>query len=54
MDQTTQQNSALVEQMAAAAESLEDQARDLMRAASRFRLAPPAGLAMGGGEAQAA
>lgn len=36
MDQTTQQNAALVEQAAAAAESLEEQARELVRIISRF------------------
>ena len=38
MDETTQQNAALVEQAAAAAESLQDQAGNLARAVSLFRL----------------
>ncbi|MBG7618074.1 methyl-accepting chemotaxis protein [Herbaspirillum sp. AP02] len=38
MDQTTQQNAALVEEAAAAAESLKDQARILAQAMSVFRL----------------
>jgi methyl-accepting chemotaxis protein len=45
MDEMTQQNSALVEQAAAAAESLQDQALSLSRAVAAFRLdevaAPP-------------
>jgi methyl-accepting chemotaxis protein len=39
MDQVTQQNSALVEQSAAAAESLNQQAQQLVAQVSRFRLA---------------
>ncbi len=38
MDQVTQQNAALVEQAAAAAESLEEQARNLNDAVGSFRL----------------
>ncbi|PXX38015.1 methyl-accepting chemotaxis protein [Aquitalea magnusonii] len=38
MDENTQKNAALVEQAAAAAESLEEQARHLMEAVSIFRL----------------
>lgn len=38
MDEVTQQNAALVEEAAAAAESLEDQARSLVRAVAMFRL----------------
>jgi methyl-accepting chemotaxis protein len=38
MDQTTQQNAALVEQMAAAATSLKSQAHDLVHVVSIFRL----------------
>ena len=38
MDQVTQQNAALVEEAAAAAGSLQDQARSLAQAVSRFRL----------------
>jgi len=36
MDRTTQQNAALVEQMAAASSSLKGQADELLRAASTF------------------
>ncbi|MCZ8293482.1 MAG: methyl-accepting chemotaxis protein [Hylemonella sp.] len=39
MDQVTQQNAALVEEMAAAAGSLKSQAQDLVQAVSVFRLA---------------
>ncbi|CAE6864040.1 hypothetical protein R69776_08160 [Paraburkholderia nemoris] len=39
MDNATQQNAALVEQAAAAAASLEDQARALVDAVAVFRLA---------------
>ncbi|MBY0239918.1 MAG: MCP four helix bundle domain-containing protein [Burkholderiaceae bacterium] len=42
MDTVTQQNAALVEQAAAAAEALQDQARELEQAVSVFRLAPRA------------
>jgi methyl-accepting chemotaxis protein len=38
MDEVTQQNAALVEQAAAAAESLEDQARGLLQAVGSFKL----------------
>jgi methyl-accepting chemotaxis protein-1 (serine sensor receptor) len=38
MDQVTQQNAALVEQAAAAADSLQDRARDLMQAIAIFRI----------------
>jgi methyl-accepting chemotaxis protein len=38
MDQATQQNAALVEQMAAAAASLNGQAQELVQAAAVFRL----------------
>jgi methyl-accepting chemotaxis protein len=38
MDEVTQQNAALVEEAAAAAESLEDQARVLLRSVAMFRL----------------
>jgi methyl-accepting chemotaxis protein len=37
MDTTTQQNAALVEQSAAAADSLKSQARELVEAVARFR-----------------
>ena len=43
MDQTTQQNAALVEQSSAAAESLRQQAAQLLDAVSVFRLAPARG-----------
>jgi methyl-accepting chemotaxis protein len=39
LDQMTQQNAALVEQSAAAAESLKDQAQRLAGTVSTFRLA---------------
>jgi methyl-accepting chemotaxis protein len=49
MDQTTQQNAALVEQAAAAAQSLQDQAAQLTRVVGIFRLnellPPPSGMA---------
>ena len=38
MDQTTQQNAALVEEMAAAAASLRNQAQELVQAVSVFKL----------------
>jgi methyl-accepting chemotaxis protein len=38
MDQTTQQNAALVEQMAAAASGLKTQAQDLVQVVARFKL----------------
>jgi methyl-accepting chemotaxis protein-1 (serine sensor receptor) len=38
MDRTTQQNAALVEEMAAAASSLKNQAMDLVRAVGMFRM----------------
>ena len=38
MDQVTQQNAALVEQMAAAAESLRSQASELVQTVALFRL----------------
>jgi hypothetical protein len=38
MDEVTQQNAALVEEAAAAAESLEDQAQALVRSVAMFRL----------------
>jgi methyl-accepting chemotaxis protein len=38
LDQMTQQNAALVEQSAAAAESLRDQAERLQRAVGTFKL----------------
>ncbi|WP_317203157.1 methyl-accepting chemotaxis protein [Janthinobacterium sp.] len=47
MDDVTQQNAALVEEAAAAAQSLRDQAQLLSRAVSVFKLVqPPAGLAL--------
>ncbi|MBL0718966.1 HAMP domain-containing protein [Piscinibacter sp. Jin2] len=45
LDQSTQQNAALVEESAAAAESLRQQAVRLSEAAARFVLAPGVGLA---------
>jgi methyl-accepting chemotaxis protein len=39
MDQTTQQNAALVEESAAAAESLRQQAQQLVQAVAVFRVA---------------
>ena len=45
MDETTQQNAALVEEAAAAAESLVDQANQLAVAISHFKLEERAGLA---------
>jgi methyl-accepting chemotaxis protein len=39
MDQVTQQNAALVEEAAAAADAMQDQARSLAEAVSVFRLA---------------
>ncbi|HUL92220.1 MAG TPA: hypothetical protein VLV56_07705, partial [Burkholderiales bacterium] len=44
MDQVTQQNAALVEQAAAAAESLEEQARNLAEAVAVFKVAQGAQL----------
>ena len=38
MDQTTQQNASLVQQSAAAAQSLQAQATDLVQAVSVFKL----------------
>jgi hypothetical protein len=40
MDQVTQQNAALVEQMAAAASSLKSQAQELVQVVATFKLAP--------------
>ncbi len=48
LDQMTQQNAALVEQSAAAAQSLRDQARSLSEAVSVFRLSPGMAPALGG------
>jgi methyl-accepting chemotaxis protein len=39
MDQTTQQNAALVEEMAAAASSLKSQAQELVQTVAVFKLA---------------
>ncbi|MES2739346.1 MAG: methyl-accepting chemotaxis protein [Pseudomonadota bacterium] len=47
MDQTTQQNAALVEQSAAAAESLKDQALKLVEAVAVFKLSQAAQAATG-------
>ncbi len=46
MDETTQQNAALVEEAAAAAGSMQDQAGELVRAVSAFRLADGAAQPM--------
>ncbi len=43
MDDTTQQNAALVEEAAAAAESLQEQAEELAKAVSVFKLSGSAG-----------
>ena len=43
MDAVTQQNAALVEEAAAAAQSLEDQAKSLKDALAIFRVSPQAG-----------
>ena len=48
LDQTTQQNAALVEQMAAAASSLNAQAGELVQAVSVFKLAQGQGAALAG------
>ena len=45
MDQTTQQNAALVEEMSAAADSLRGQANDLVQAVAVFKLAAGSGAA---------
>jgi methyl-accepting chemotaxis protein len=45
MDQTTQQNAALVEEMSAAADSLRGQATDLVQAVAVFKLAGGSGAA---------
>jgi methyl-accepting chemotaxis protein len=42
MDQTTQQNAAMVEQIAAAASNLKSQSRSLVETVSVFRQAPSA------------
>jgi methyl-accepting chemotaxis protein len=47
MDQTTQQNAALVEEGTAAAESLKGQAQQLVQAVAVFRLAPDAAVSRG-------
>jgi methyl-accepting chemotaxis protein len=44
LDQTTQQNAALVEQIAAAAQSLKEQAQQLVQAVAVFRLGTGAAL----------
>ena len=45
MDQTTQQNAALVEEMAAAASSLKQQAQELVQTVAVFKLAQASGVA---------
>ncbi|HCE29471.1 MAG TPA: methyl-accepting chemotaxis protein, partial [Comamonadaceae bacterium] len=52
MDQATQQNAALVEEMAAAAGSLSSQAQELVQAVAVFKLDPSLG-GSGGFKAQA-
>ncbi len=47
MSQVTQQNASLVEEMAAAAENLNTQARDLVDAVAVFQMVPSAGNARG-------
>jgi methyl-accepting chemotaxis protein len=42
MDQVTQQNAALVEEMAAAASSLKSQAQELVQTVAVFKLGQPA------------
>ncbi|MNU10133.1 Methyl-accepting chemotaxis protein III [compost metagenome] len=44
MDQNTQQNAAMVEQIASAASSLKSQAGDLVQTVAAFRFAPRHGL----------
>ncbi|MFA7242486.1 MAG: hypothetical protein WC091_20445, partial [Sulfuricellaceae bacterium] len=46
MDEVTQQNAALVEEAAAAAESLEEQAQNLAQSVSVFKLDNKAGMGM--------
>jgi methyl-accepting chemotaxis protein len=46
MDQVTQQNAALVEQMAASAAGLRSQAKDLVEAVSVFQLGTGGALAL--------
>ena len=46
MDQTTQQNAALVDEMAAAASSLNTQAQDLVQTVAVFKLGTEAGVAL--------
>ncbi|MBT3069189.1 methyl-accepting chemotaxis protein, partial [Rhodoferax sp. U11-2br] len=48
MDQATQQNAALVEEMAAAASSLKSQAQDLVQTVAVFKLGAGDGSRMGG------
>jgi methyl-accepting chemotaxis protein len=52
MDDVTQQNAALVEEAAAAAESLQDQAVHLSHAVSVFKVEPPAAGAPIAGQAK--
>jgi methyl-accepting chemotaxis protein len=51
MDQGTQQNAALVEQVAAAAQSLQEQSAHLARAVDRFKIAPDLAPAAAGSRA---
>ncbi|WP_343591365.1 methyl-accepting chemotaxis protein, partial [Paracidovorax wautersii] len=47
MDEATQQNAALVEESSAAASSLQQQAQDLFKAVSSFKLQSSSGMALG-------
>ena len=49
MDQATQQNAALVEEMAAAASSLKSQAQELVQTVAVFKLADGSGIGQGMG-----
>jgi len=46
MDQATQQNASLVEEMASAASSLRSQAQELVQAVAVFKLSQGKGLAL--------
>jgi methyl-accepting chemotaxis protein len=52
MDETTQQNAALVEEATAAARQMDDQARTLQEAVAMFRTEPPRALAARSGRLQ--
>jgi hypothetical protein len=51
MDQVTQQNAALVEEAAAAADSMQQQARELQHAVAVFRLSGQGAAAVPGAQA---